>query len=311
MPVIFFFVGLSFLLLGAVGVVNSAVAIAHKIRISPLVIGITAVALGTSLPEITVSFFGGIDKAPHLALGNIIGSNIANIGLILGASVLLDRIRVGTHKTQSNMIVYLLLSIVTSFILFTGNLTATVGLTAIGMGFVLLLWQVRGGMRGVIAEDKDLVRHMRKTHNNQFILFLLFIVSLAGLTIGGKLLVDNGVIMAAIFNIPQTVIGITIVAIGTSLPELAVSIIGLIKHEEKLVVGNILGSNIFNILFGGGILGLYSVGSFDNNFTLLFFLIFSLAFSAILYIFRGKVIPRYVGGLFFMLYIGYLVILLK
>lgn len=310
MPILFFLGGLVLLLFGAGGVVNSALGIARKIRISPLVVGITAVAIGTSLPEITVSFFGGVDRATHLALGNIIGSNIANIGLILGVSILLDGIHVGRYKTQSNAVIYFLLIIAIFLILLTGSLNFVFGTMLILSGFAVLWWQIRQGINGALIEDKKLLQQMAKTHENPLILGLYFILSLTFLVIGGRLLVNYGVILANLFNISQTAIGITAVALGTSLPELAVSIIGLIKHQEKLVVGNILGSNIFNILFGGGILGLYEVHNLGNNPTLIAFLIFSLLLSLMLYKFKGKEIPRYYGVILLFLYGTYLLLTL-
>ena len=310
MPILFFLGGLALLLFGAAGIVNSALGIAKKVRISPLVVGGSAVAIGTSLPEITVSFFGGIDKAPHLALGNIIGSNIANIGLILGISILFDGIRVGKHKTQNSTGIYFLLSVATFLVLLTSSFNFVFGTIFIILGLVVLWWQVHQGVDGALTEDKELMQKMEKTHENPLILSLYFIVSLVVLVIGGKLLVDYGVVLANLLNISQTVIGVTVVAVGTSLPELAVSIIGLIKHQEKLVIGNILGSNMFNVFFGGGILGLYEVHSLGNNQTLIFFLIFSLILSLILHKFKGEEIPRFYGVLLLFLYGAYLLLVL-
>lgn len=310
MPILFFLGGLALLLFGAGGVVNSALGIAKKVRISPLVVGSTAVAIGTSLPEITVSLFGGIDKATHLALGNIIGSNIANIGLILGLSILFDGIRVGKHKTQTSSGIYFLLSIATFLVLLAGSFNLIFGTILIVSGLVVLWWQIRQGIDGALVEDKEMIQGMGKTHENPLVLGLYFIVSLVALVIGGKLLVDYGVVLANLLNISETVIGVTVVAVGTSLPELAVSIIGLIKHQEKLVIGNILGSNIFNVFFGGGILGLYEARSLGNNQTLIFFLMFSLLLSLILHSFKGEEIPRYYGTLLLLLYGVYLFLVL-
>ncbi|MFH1827016.1 MAG: calcium/sodium antiporter [bacterium] len=308
--IVVFVAGLLLLLFGATGVINSALNIASKIRISPLIVGITAVAIGTSLPEITVSIFGGISQATQLALGNIIGSNIANIGLLFGILILFNRIHVGRYKTQNNVTTYFFLSLIIFLILYTNNLNSILGFILILSGIAILWLQIRQGLKGALVEDKKLMRQTKKSHKNSFVLSLTFIVSIIALIIGGKLLVSYGVVLANIFNISQAIIGVTAVAVGTSLPELAIIIVGLFKGENKLIVGTILGSNMFNILFGAGILGLYKVDGFNSPITLIFFLFLSLLFSGILYRFRGKNIPRCFGLLFLLLYGSYLFLIL-
>ena len=302
--------GLLLLIVGATGIVNSSLGVASKIRISPLIIGITVVALGTSLPEITIAIFGGIDRATHLALGNIIGSNIANIGLILGFLILLGGIKIGRYKTQKNSLINLFLSIIMFIVLVVNKLSLTVGAIFLTLGFAILWFQIRQGINGALIEDRYLLNKIKSSGKNVFILGFLFIVSLIALAVGGKLTVDYGIALARLFEIPQTVIGITAIALGTSLPELTVSIIGLIKNQEKLVVGNILGSNIFNTLIGGGILGIYKVGGLENYLTLMSFLTFSVLLSIILYFFKGKEIPRLIGFVFLLFYGLYLYFIL-
>ncbi|OGK44727.1 hypothetical protein A2957_00115 [Candidatus Roizmanbacteria bacterium RIFCSPLOWO2_01_FULL_38_11] len=309
MSVIFFLAGLILLLLGANGIVNCALKIARKIHMSPLVVGITVVAIGTSLPEIVVSFFGGIDNATHLALGNIIGSNIANIGLILGISLLFSDVRVGTHKTQSNGILYFSLSLVVFLILLTNNLNFISGSALILSGLAILWKQIHQGLNGALIEDKKMFQKMTIAHDNSLTLGLYFTISLIIIVVGGKLLVDYGVILARIFGLSETIIGITLIAIGTSLPELAVTVMGILKKEEKLVLGNILGSNMYNILLGGGILGLFNVKSLDNNPTLLFFLSLSFMLSYVIFAFKGMQIPRYYGAILLFFYGVYLALM--
>ncbi len=309
MSLLIFTFGLLLLLIGAWGVVSTALKIAAKARISPLIVGITAVAIGTSLPELTVSFFGGIEHATHLALGNIIGSNIANIGLIFALSILSTTTKVGTHKTQSNIHFYFFLTIVMVFVLLTNNLKQEVGFIFIISGFLAILWQVNQGRTDYSIASKEVTKNSNTT--NVAITIILFTISLVALIVGGKWIVDYGVILASKLHISETLVGVTAIAIGTSLPELAVTLIGLFKRQPKLVVGNILGSNIFNILFGGGILGLNNANGFDSSVTLIFFTIFSILFSSVLYLYRGKDIPRYFGLIFLGLYFFYLLLLVK
>lgn len=310
MEILFFIFGLSLLLLGATGIINSSVLIGNKFRISPLIIGITAIAIGTSLPEITIAIFSSIDHTPDLALGNILGSNIVNIGLIFGIS-LFSGLNIGTRKTQINSLISLLLSISFLILLLLNNLDLFAGFLMLLIGFFLLKFQIKQGSVENLNKNKFINSKKIMSKSKKLILFLYFIISLLSLTFGGKLTVDYGIILASILKIPQLVIGITIIAIGTSLPELAISIIGLIKKQEKLVIGNILGSNIFNILFGGGILGLYNINSYSNNrVTYTFFIFFSLFLSFLLYIFRGKRMNKFFGFIFITIYIFYLYLLL-
>ena len=306
MIVILFLLGLSFLIIGASGIVSSSLSIAKRVRISPLIIGITVLAIGTSLPEITIAVFGGIDKATDLALGSIIGSNIANIGLILGILILLGGVKIGKYKTQRNSLINFFLSIIMLIILISNTLNFSVGVIFLVFGFIVLFLQIKQGIKGALFEDKDLLDNIKPSDKKIFTLGLLFIFSLIILSFGGKLSVDYGIALAKLFEIPQTIIGITAIAIGTSLPELTVSIVGLIKKQEKMVIGNILGSNIFNVLFGGGILGLYNTKGLENNLTLISFITFSVFLSLVLYFFKGKKIPRFFGFSFLFVYGLYL-----
>lgn len=306
MPTFFLFIlGLALLLLGSSGVVKNALIISRIAKISPLIVGVTVVAIGTSLPEITVSFFGGIENTHGLALGNIIGSNIANIGLILGVSLLVKRIYIGKTKTQKNMLVTLFISLILFMTLLTGGLTIIHGLIFVILGFGFTIWLVKHGRKDELPEELS-----SKKSGNVVLVVGSFILSIAVLIIGGKLSVDAGVAIANLLKIPQAIIGITALAIGTSLPELAVSVIGLTRgssqHEEKLVIGNILGSNIFNIVFGAGTLGLFGIKHFNDQVSLYTFLIFTLTLCLLIYYFKGKAIPRYFGIMLLFFYIIYL-----
>lgn len=303
---LFFLLGLVLLLLGSRGIVQNALSIASRLRISPLTIGITVVAIGTSLPEIVISLFGGLDKATDLALGNIVGSNIANIGLIFGLILTFHSLYIGRTKTQKNMLLYLLLTPAFFLLLIFGQLKFFSGIIFLIWGFSALYWQIIQGQKGAEEEDKEVIAKLAKVRRNPMLAGILFIVSLGIVISGGKLLVDNGIEIARFFNVSQVIIGITVVAIGTSLPELAVSIAGLAAKEEKLVVGNILGSNIFNILFGGGILGSFGAGGLDNYASLILFVIFSFFFCFLIYKFKGQTVPRYFGPTLLFIYGAYL-----
>lgn len=305
-----FILGLVLLLLGSRGVIANAIRISTLTKIPPFIIGVTIVAIGTSLPEMVVSFFGGLEKASGLALGNIIGSNIANIGLILGISLLIRPLYIGQTKTQKNMLVMLLVSIFLFLTLFFDGITLLHGVVFVALGFGVIIWQIIQGKNDGFIDPQQ-----SKPPKYPLLTVGLFLASLLALVVGGKLLVDGGILLAQLLHVPPVIIGVVAVALGTSLPELAVSITALTKHvtrnEEKLVIGNILGSNIFNILFGAGMLGLFGVKHFTSPVSLYAFLFFTIAFGFLLYLFRAKKLPRLVGASFILAYLLYLFLLLS
>lgn len=310
MNLLFLFIfGLFLLLIGSKGVIDNSLKLSSLFKIPPFVIGVSIVAIGTSLPEMVVSFFGGLDNSPGLALGNIIGSNIANIGFILGVSLLLRPIYIGTAKTQKNMLVTLATSLFLFITLLFDGITILHGIIFIVLGICVIWWQIVQGKKDGIIDEPPM-----ENTKNPTLTVVLFIVSLVGLFIGGKLLVDSGIAIANLFKLPSVIIGATAVAIGTSIPELAVSITALTrknvtKNEEKLVIGNILGSNIFNILFGVGTLGVFGIKNFDSPLSLYTFLGFTIALCLLLFLFRGEKIPKYIGGILLAPYIFYLILL--
>lgn len=305
-----FLAGLALLLLGSRGVISNAIRISTLTKIPPFVIGVTIVGIGTSLPEMVVSFFGGLENAPGLALGNIIGSNIANIGLILGISLLIRPLYIGQTKTQKNMFVMLLVSLFLSLTLLFDGLTLVHGIVFLILGCGIIFWQIVQGRNAGFIEVQN-----RQHPTHPALTVILLIASFACLLVGGKLLVDGGIALAQHFHVLPVIIGAVAVALGTSLPELAVSITALTKKttrsEEKLVIGNILGSNIFNVLFGAGMLGLFGVKHFTSPLSLYAFLFFTLLLSIMLYLFRGKSIPRVFGGGFILFYALYLILLFR
>lgn len=306
LQILFFGVGLFFLLLGSRYLVRNSLILAGKIRVSPLVIGFTIVAIGTSIPEIAVTLFGGLDQATDLALGNIVGSNIANIGLVFGFALLFRGIKIGSLKTQKNTLFYFILSTVFFLALLFEKLQLLAGLFLLILGIATIVWQINEGKKGAFEEDKEVLDQLGKDGKHYLLAGLLFSLSLISLLAGSKLLVDSGVAIAHLLGISPFLIGIIAVSVGTSLPELAVTVISLLKKEEKLAVGNILGSNVYNILFGGGLLGVFDAKGVNNLAALLFFSVFSLVFCFLIYNFRGKRVSRYFGFLLLILFVIYL-----
>jgi cation:H+ antiporter len=305
-----FLFGLFLLVMGGSGVISNSLSLAGKLKISPLIIGIIFVGIGTSLPEIFVSLFSGLDGSGGLGLGNIVGSNIAHICLFLGSVLLfVKKVYIGSVKTQQNGLLMLLITIVFSLLLIFNVFRFVPGALFIFLGFGAVIWEIYEGKKGAVNEDRKVMANLSLINNGRKLSSVLFFffISLIALIIGGKLVVDAGVKIAQMLGVSSFIIGATIVALGTSLPELTVTIeSALRKNEDKLLIGNILGSNIYNILFCGGILGLFNVGGINNIQILSLLVISSMFFVGLALIYKGREIPRYWGIILLALYLLYL-----
>ncbi|TDI95797.1 MAG: calcium/sodium antiporter [Deltaproteobacteria bacterium] len=249
-----FIFGLIFLYLGGAGLVKGSSRLARAMGINPVLIGLTIVAFGTSAPELVVSIIAAFKGSNDLIMGNILGSNIANIGLILGISALIYPISI--KLTLIKVELPFMISISILLLLLSQNLIIEHFEGAIL--FILLISMIIYSCYDAFKEPKEiekefseLVQVDRSYYKN--ILYIVF--GIIGLSIGAKLLVDSAISIAQSLGVSQALIGITAVAIGTSLPELTTSVIAALKRESGIIIGNIIGSNIFNI----GILGIISV----------------------------------------------------
>lgn len=300
-------IGLLLLVIGSKGTVHNASVLSKKLNIPSLVIGIIFVGIGTSLPELFVTLFSGLDKASDLGLGNIIGSNITNVGLIFGVAILLNSVYIGTVKTQKNAFIYFFLVLFFSLLLFMREFSFLSGLLLLLLGFLLIAWEIIEGRKGSFEEDKKEMRNLSSTNSSFLFISLYFFLSLMSLILGSKLVVDSGVEIASLFGVSSFIIGATIIAMGTSLPELSITITGSLAGEKKIVMGNILGSNIYNILLCGGLLGVFNVQSLIDLRSLFFFIFVSLFFCFLIFLHKGKIIPRFFGFLLLAFYFFYLI----
>lgn len=248
--------GIGLLVWGADRFVNGAASIARWLNVSPLLIGLTIVALGTSAPEILVSAVAALQGNGGLALGNALGSNITNIGLVLGVSALAAPILVKSSLIKKEFPLLIAVTLFASALLWNGELSQAEGLGLI-FGLVLVLawlgWAAKQSDASLLAIDED---DSPKLSNK--VAILQFIVGLATLLIGSRALVWGAVNTASSFGVSDTVIGLTIVALGTSLPELAASLSSALKGEHDIAIGNVVGSNLFNLLAVLGIAGAIS-----------------------------------------------------
>jgi len=300
-------VGICLLILGGKGIIKHAIDIAGEIKISPLIVGILVVGIGTSLPELVVTVFSGLDNANELALGNIIGSNITNIALIFGLTVSIKNVYIGSTKTQKTVTLYLILSLIFAALVFLSLINTTAGIILLLGGAASIIWEIRQGEEGSKKEDKKVIEKIKKPKSKLYLSIFYFIASLGMVVLGSKFLVDSGIYISKAIGIPEFLVGISVIALGTSIPEITVTIQGIMKNEDKLVVGDILGSNIYNVLLGVGIVGVFnSVAGPVNIFALLFFVYFSLLFFLIVHLFSGRNVPRFVGFMLLFFFVSYL-----
>ncbi len=257
-------VGLIVLVIAADKFVIGTVSIARRFGISPLLIGLTIVGLGTSAPEIIVSAISSWQGNVGLAVGNALGSNIANIGLILGCTAVISPLAFKSGLLKREMPILMAVSLICYFLAFDG-LTQTDGIILLIMLAAFLAWLIYSAkqeQKKNILQDplaEEMVNEMPEDVSEKKA-WLFFIAGLIGLLASSRLLVWAAVNIAESFGVSDLVIGLTIVALGTSLPELAASISSVLKNEGELAVGNIIGSNMYNLLAVYSLPGLIAPG---------------------------------------------------
>lgn len=259
-----FVLGLVVLVFGAEALVRGASRLALSIGISPLVIGLTVVAFGTSAPELAVSVNAALAGNADIAIGNVIGSNIANILLVMGISAAIVPLLVHPQILRQELPVMIGASLLFLVMALDGRISQVEG----GVLFVLiilytsfLIRQSRRGLLGHLPEGVDLPEVASKDWDRHWgVQALLILIGLVGLVVGSQWLVKAAVYIAVTFGVSDLVIGLTIVAVGTSLPEIATSIVAALRGERDIAVGNLIGSNLFNILSVIGLTGLVVSG---------------------------------------------------
>ena len=311
-----FILGFVVLITGANMLIDGSASIARKLSISNIAIGLTVVAFGTSAPEFIVSFFATLKGNTDLAIGNILGSNIANILLVLGISAIIYPIAVQRNTVLKeipfSLLAVLLLGVTANDILFDREATSVISRID-GLVFLLFLVIFITYTFGISklkenGEDANEVKNYGYFKSAAFIL-----IGLVFLVLGGKWIVDGAVKIAELFNVSQSLIGLTVIAVGTSLPELATSVVAAFKKQTDIAIGNIVGSNVLNILW---ILGFNAVIrplplNPASNIDILMTIFASLILFISMYISKKHVIERWQGivmVVFYLSYVGFLVI---
>ncbi|MDH3531747.1 MAG: calcium/sodium antiporter [Gammaproteobacteria bacterium] len=241
--------GLVLLIWGADRFVHGAAATARNLGVAPLLIGLTVVAFATSAPEILVSIVAGLRGEPGLAIGNAIGSNIVNIGMVLGCVAVIRPIELRSATLRREMPALLAVTLLTVSLFLDSYLSRIDGLVMLTGLVIVMIWLARLGMRSAPSDpiQQDFEAEIPTDVRMPLAIFWL-ILGLATLLVGAQLLVDGASEIARLLGVSEIVIGIVLVAFGTSLPELAVSLVSAMKGEYGLAIGNIVGSNIFNLL---------------------------------------------------------------
>lgn len=322
MDYLFLILGLAMLLLGANYMVDASVAIAQRAKISNFIIGLTIVGIGTSAPELFVSIQSALTGHGDIAMGNVLGSNIANVFLILGITALILPFEISRQQTRRDIPIGIIAAIL---IFLLANDSLIPGITENSLsrvdGIMLLVFFIvymavvilkKGDNPSEALAEADEEASSSLTGKNVWLLWGIAAVSLAALLWGGQMFLDSAKSLAAAWGMSEAVISITIVAVGTSLPELITAVIAACKKNPQLALGNVIGSNVFNILM---ILG---VSSTIHPFALatinivdyLVAILAAVLTFVVVFTFGKHKFDRIEGAIFVLIYVGYTVYLL-
>ena len=306
-PLLLLVIGFVALILGANWLVNGATSVGIRAKLSPLIIGLTIVAFGTSLPEMIVNIFSCAKGSPGLAIGNIIGSNTMNILLILGVSALIwpidvDRISI-RRDIPAGFVATLAIALMANDF-FTGTartINWMEGIALLLMGFAYLLLTMLKNDPKEETEEVQGAMPWGKT-------VLALVAGIAGLYIGGELVSRNAQILAKQWGMSESTIGLTVVATATSLPELITSIVAALKKNSGIAIGNVLGSNILNIFMVLGVSALITPLPFDPMLNKQLLILFAANVLMLMFVFTGKgrKISRWEGALLVLGYVGFM-----
>ena len=308
--------GLILLCIGGYAIVSGGVSLAKKLRISSMIIGLTVVAYGTSTPELAASLLAAFNSHTELILGNIVGSNISNVGMVIGISAIFAPLLISKITVSRWIPIMIGVSLLVVAMSYDGEISQIDGILLIAALIAFTAYTIKTVKKQKIQQNETienealegeyfLSKYKIETYPQSFGLIAAGVILLF---LGGHLTVDGAVNLAETLGLSQLVIGVVIVAIGTSLPELITSIIAIAKKQTDIGVGNIVGSNIYNILLilgvSSAIVGIPVSSDVFSNYYIM------IAFSLVLFIGFRKSIPRFVGIGLTIAFVAYLVSLL-
>lgn len=310
LTVVLLFIGLALLVWSADKLVYGSAAIAKNMGISPLVIGMTILAMGSSAPEMMVSITAALEGKTDTAIGNVLGSNIANIALILGITAMVKPLSISSSILRRELPLMVIVTVIAGALLWNNYLSFSEGLLLIALfvAFILVMLKIskqEKNTQDILIEQQE--SEIPGGVSNKKAIFWV-IVGLVLLPVAATLLVDNAVIIAKYFGMSDLVIGLTIIAVGTSLPELAASLAGALKGEDDMAVGNIIGSNIFNILAVMGIPALLNPSMLSEEaMSRDFWVMLGVSLLLVIMAFgKSRSINRTQGGVLFLCFLSYI-----
>jgi cation:H+ antiporter len=305
--------GLVYLLLGGDVLVRGAVALARKYRVSPVVIALTVVAFGTSLPEMVVVVQAALTGYPGLVFGNVVGSNIANILLVAGGAAIVYPLTYGEHSVRRDSIVMIAATVFLILLSLNGTLGRVEGvILLVGLAGVTLITMREATRMYRGSEVRPPLEWALGLPANPWMIALFIVVGAIGLPLGAKLVVDASVGMATSLGVDEALIGLTILAFGTSLPELATTVMAAVQKRTEVAIGTVVGSNIFNILAILGVGAIVSPIPFHVSrdfFTLNFPVMLGTAILLSVFVWLRKPIGRPAGIVFVAWYVTYIALL--
>ncbi len=265
--------GLVILLLAGDALVRGAVNLSLRLGVPALIVSLTIVAFGTSAPELLIAIKAVQENAPGIALGNVVGSNTANVLLVLGIPALLATLHTSECNTRRNYVFMLLATVLFIGLAFCGTFTLLSGvilLSALSLVLINAFRQARAHRRacGEVCEEEEELEGLEEADPDMpyWKVSIYLLLGLIGLPMGAHLLVDNATVIARTYGVSETVIGLTLVAVGTSLPELATTVMAALRRQADVALGNVIGSNMFNLLAIVGIATLFGDISVDPEF---------------------------------------------
>lgn len=302
---VLFCLGLVVLLFSTQQLVKLAEKLSQIFHLSPLIVGVTIVAIGTSLPELSVSLVSIIKGEAGLAVGNLVGSNIINILMVLPVGILMGNFRIGTNKTQKSALILLVATSLFFLVHHFNFYSPMIGLIFIGLAGIISLIEYQLGVRGRQLEDINLFAHLKNERLRwQHIIFATILIS--GIIAGSILVVESIETISILTGFSTTILGLTLSAIATSLPELLATIFSQRDHQEKMTIGNIIGSNIYNLLLLGGIIMLFPNYTNLPNHVWVWLLTTTFCFVLMIRVYRGGRPTRLMAVILLLALLGYL-----
>lgn len=299
--IIWMIAGIALVLWGADRLTDGAVAIAERMHISQMVIGLTIVAMGTSMPEFFVSFMSALKDTPDMAVGNVVGSNIFNTLLIVGCAALVTPIMILPATVKKDIPFAMVASVALLLMCLDGNISRIDAMVLLGLFAVFMYITLKGA-----KENEQSMQQTSAKGGKPFMSVVWIFVGLVCLVFGSNLFVDAATVIARQLGVSDAVIGLTIIAGGTSFPELATSVVSARKGQSGIAIGNVLGSNVFNILLILGITGVMSPMTLQGITTVdLAMLVVSMVMLW-LFSFTKYTLARWEGALLTIVFIGYM-----